>query len=84
MGSGLTSLTVLLDEPTRGMHPREVDGLIAALTDMRDEGNTVVVVEWAERWEDLNTHADFIIIMAYGSNETERVIEFDSSVPGIN
>jgi excinuclease ABC subunit A len=31
LGSGLTSLTVLLDEPTRGMHPSEVDALIGAL-----------------------------------------------------
>jgi excinuclease ABC subunit A len=45
LGSGLTSLTVLLDEPTRGMHPSEVDALIGALEILRDEGNTVVVVE---------------------------------------
>jgi excinuclease ABC subunit A len=45
LGSGLTSLTVLLDEPTRGMHPSEVDELVGALEALRDEGNTVVVVE---------------------------------------
>jgi excinuclease ABC subunit A len=45
LGSGLTSLTVLLDEPTRGMHPSEVEALVDALTDLRNEGNTVVVVE---------------------------------------
>ena len=45
LGSGLTSLTVLLDEPTRGMHPSEVDALVGALEALRDEGNTVVVVE---------------------------------------
>jgi excinuclease ABC subunit A len=45
LGSGLTSLTVLLDEPTRGMHPSEVDALIGALEALRDEGHTVVVVE---------------------------------------
>jgi excinuclease ABC subunit A len=45
LGSGLTSLTVLLDEPTRGLHPREVDALLAALRELRDEGNTVIVVE---------------------------------------
>jgi len=45
LGSGLTSLTVLLDEPTRGMHPSEVEALVEALTNLRDEGNTVIVVE---------------------------------------
>lgn len=45
LGSGLTALTVLLDEPSRGLHPREVDALLAVLCDLRGEGNTVVVVE---------------------------------------
>jgi excinuclease ABC subunit A len=45
LGSGLTSLTVLLDEPTRGLHPREVAALIESLRALRDEGNTVIVVE---------------------------------------
>jgi excinuclease ABC subunit A len=45
LGSGLTSLTVLVDEPTRGLHPSEVDALIQALTRLRQEGNTVIVVE---------------------------------------
>ncbi len=45
LGSGLTSLTVLLDEPTRGLHPREVNALYEALAELRDEGNTVILVE---------------------------------------
>jgi excinuclease ABC subunit A len=45
LGSGLTSLTVLLDEPSRGMHPSEVQALLRALLELRDEGNTVIVVE---------------------------------------
>jgi excinuclease ABC subunit A len=45
LGSGLTSLTLLLDEPTRGLHPTEVDALLEALRSLRDEGNTVIVVE---------------------------------------
>ena len=45
LGSGLTSLTVLVDEPTRGLHPSEVDALCEALLELRDEGNCVVVVE---------------------------------------
>jgi excinuclease ABC subunit A len=45
LGSGLTSLTVMLDEPSRGLHPSEVNALLWALTELRDEGNTVIVVE---------------------------------------
>jgi excinuclease ABC subunit A len=45
LGSGLTYLTVLLDEPSRGLHPSEVQALLAALQQLRDEGNTVIVVE---------------------------------------
>jgi excinuclease ABC subunit A len=51
LGSGLSSLTVLLDEPSRGLHPTEVEALIVALKELRDgDGassarNTVIVVE---------------------------------------
>ncbi|MBN2381828.1 ATP-binding cassette domain-containing protein [bacterium] len=45
LGSGLTSLTVLLDEPTRGLHPSEIEVLLSSLKELRDEGNTVIMVE---------------------------------------
>jgi excinuclease ABC subunit A len=45
LGSGLTALTLLLDEPTRGLHPTEVAALLDALTALRQAGNTVIVVE---------------------------------------
>jgi excinuclease ABC subunit A len=45
LGGGLTSLTLLLDEPTRGLHSSEVDALLGTLKALRDEGNTIVVVE---------------------------------------
>jgi excinuclease ABC subunit A len=45
LGSELTALTVLLDEPTRGLHPSEVEALLSALQELRSAGNTVVVVE---------------------------------------
>ncbi|NHJ48358.1 MAG: ATP-binding cassette domain-containing protein, partial [Asgard group archaeon] len=45
LGSGLTALTILLDEPTRGLHPSEVKDLLEVLHELRDEGNTVITVE---------------------------------------
>lgn len=45
LGSGLTALTILIDEPSRGMHPRELEALRDALLELRDGENTVIVVE---------------------------------------
>jgi excinuclease ABC subunit A len=45
LGSGLVNTLYLLDEPTVGLHPREVGRLVAVLHDLRDRGNTLVVVE---------------------------------------
>jgi excinuclease ABC subunit A len=45
LGSGLTSLTVILDEPSRGLHPSEAQALLGALNELCEDGNTVIVVE---------------------------------------
>jgi excinuclease ABC subunit A len=45
IGSGLTGVLYLLDEPTIGLHPRDNRRLLAALKDLKDLGNTVVLVE---------------------------------------
>jgi excinuclease ABC subunit A len=45
VGSGLTGVLYVLDEPTIGLHPRDTHRLIRALGKLRDLGNTLVVVE---------------------------------------
>lgn len=45
LGSGLTGVTYILDEPSIGLHPRDQERLIAALKELRDIGNSVLVVE---------------------------------------
>src|SRR5262249_24898749 len=45
IGSGLTGVLYVLDEPTIGLHPRDNRRLLKALTNLRDLGNTLVVVE---------------------------------------
>ncbi len=45
LGSGLTGVTYILDEPSIGLHPRDQERLIAALRKLRDIGNSVLVVE---------------------------------------
>jgi excinuclease ABC subunit A len=48
IGSGLVGVLYLLDEPSIGLHPRDNDRLIAALRDLQQQANTVVVVEHDE------------------------------------
>jgi excinuclease ABC subunit A len=48
LGSGLVGATYVLDEPTIGLHSRDNDRLIKTLLDLRDAGNTIVVVEHDE------------------------------------
>ncbi len=48
LGSGLVGATYVLDEPTIGLHSRDNDRLIQTLLDLRDAGNTIIVVEHDE------------------------------------
>jgi excinuclease ABC subunit A len=55
MGSSLTGVLYVLDEPSMGLHPRDCARLLESLSSIRDSGNTVVVVEHDEdtiRWAD--------------------------------
>jgi excinuclease ABC subunit A len=48
LGSNLTNSLYILDEPSIGLHPKDTDRLVAVLKELRDLGNTVVVVEHEE------------------------------------
>ena len=60
LGSSLTGVTYILDEPSIGLHPSDCEALLASLTELRDMNNTVIVVEHDE--ETINK-ADFIVDM---------------------
>ncbi len=62
-GSNLTGLTIVLDEPTIGLHPSDNRRLVETLKGLRDRGNTVIVVEHDE--ETIRS-ADWIIDMGPG------------------
>ena len=64
IGSGLTGVMYVLDEPSIGLHQRDNDRLIATLKHLRDIGNTVIVVEHDE---DAIRTADFIVDMGIGA-----------------
>lgn len=89
IGSGLTGVMYILDEPSIGLHQRDNQKLIDSLTYLRDLGNTVVVVEHDE--QTLLT-ADYLVDIGPGagvhggqvmaSGTPEEVMKIDQSVTG--
>jgi excinuclease ABC subunit A len=66
IGSGLTGITYILDEPSIGLHPTDNERLIESLWNLRDKGNTVIVVEHDE---DMMRSSDWIIDFGPGAGE---------------
>lgn len=64
LGSGLVGALYVLDEPTIGLHQRDNDRLIKTLTNLRDLGNTIVVVEHDE---DTILASDFLVDVGPGA-----------------
>ncbi|QJD15981.1 excinuclease ABC subunit UvrA [Paracoccus sanguinis] len=64
IGSGLTGVLYVLDEPSIGLHQRDNDRLLDALKGLRDQGNSVIVVEHDE---DAIRHADYVFDMGPGA-----------------
>ncbi|MFO1325264.1 MAG: excinuclease ABC subunit UvrA [Burkholderiales bacterium] len=66
IGSGLTGVMYVLDEPSIGLHQRDNDRLLATLKHLRDLGNSVIVVEHDE---DAINAADYVVDMGPGAGE---------------
>ena len=66
IGSGLTGVLYVCDEPTVGLHPHDDHRLINTLTRLRDMGNTVIVVEHDEA---MMRAADYIVDLGPGAGE---------------
>jgi len=64
IGSGLTGVMYVLDEPSIGLHQRDNDRLIGTLKHLRDLGNSVIVVEHDE---DMIRAADYVVDMGPGA-----------------
>lgn len=73
LGSGLTSVLYVLDEPTTGLHPRDNALLIASLERLRNLGNTVIVIEHDL---DIVQAADYIIELGPGAGEEGGEVTF--------
>lgn len=66
IGTGLSGVLYILDEPTIGLHQRDNDRLIATLQNLRDKGNTVVVVEHDQ---EVIEAADHVVDFGPGAGE---------------
>ncbi|MGK8506316.1 ATP-binding cassette domain-containing protein [Nocardia asiatica] len=77
LGSSLTGMTYIFDEPSVGMHPRDVGRLNTLLAGLRDKGNTVLVVEHSP---DVIAVADHVIDMGPGAGARGGQVVFQGTV----
>lgn len=80
IGSGLTGVLYVLDEPTIGLHPRDNERLIATLKELRDRGNTVVIVEHDE---EMMRAADYIIDLGPGAGREGGEVMYQGDFAGL-
>lgn len=78
MGSSLTGMTYIFDEPSAGMHPRDVYRMNSLLRKLRDKGNTVLVVEHDK---DVISIADHVIDVGPLAGQKGGEIVFAGSYP---
>lgn len=80
LGAGLVGVTYVLDEPSIGLHPRDNNKLIEALKRLRDQGNTVIVVEHDE---EMIRAADEIIDMGPKAGKEGGEILYQGNFKGL-
>ncbi|MCL2341373.1 MAG: excinuclease ABC subunit UvrA [Proteobacteria bacterium] len=80
IGSGLAGVLYILDEPSIGLHQRDNNKLIKTLLNLRDLGNTVIVVEHDS---DTIAHADHVLDIGPGAGVHGGEIIYSGPVPGL-
>ena len=80
LGSSLVGSTYILDEPSIGLHPRDTDRLIKVLKQLRDLGNTVVVVEHDE---EIIRAADYIIDIGPYAGRIGGEVVFEGTIDNL-
>ncbi len=80
IGSGLTGVLYVLDEPTIGLHSRDNDRLISTLKELRDRGNTVVVVEHDDA---MMRAADWIVDLGPGAGREGGKVVYQGDFAGL-
>jgi excinuclease UvrABC ATPase subunit len=80
LGSSLTDLTYIFDEPSVGLHPKDVQRLNKLLIELRDKGNTVLIIEHDP---DVIAIADHIIDMGIGAGKKGGNIIYEGNLEGL-
>nr|WP_296771652.1 excinuclease ABC subunit UvrA [Rhodococcus sp. (in: high G+C Gram-positive bacteria)] len=80
LGSSLTDVTYVFDEPTTGLHPHDIENMNDLLLRLRDKGNTVLVVE--HKPETISI-ADHIVDLGPGAGSNGGNVCFEGTVDGL-
>ncbi len=80
LGSALTDITYVFDEPTIGLHPHDIQRMNELLLQLRDKGNTVLVVEHKP---ETIVIADHVVDLGPGAGTAGGAICFEGSVEGL-
>ena len=80
LGSSLTDVTYVFDEPTIGMHPHDIERMNGLLQQLRDKGNTVLVVEHKPETIAI---ADHVVDLGPGAGTEGGTVCFEGTVEGL-
>jgi excinuclease UvrABC ATPase subunit len=80
LGSSLTDVTYVFDEPTVGLHPHDIQRMNDLLLQLRDKGNTVLVVEHKP---EMITIADHVVDLGPGAGTAGGAVCFEGTVEGL-
>lgn len=80
LGSSLTDLTYIFDEPSVGLHPHDVQRLNKLLIELRDKGNTVLIIEHDP---DVIAIADHIVDMGTGAGHNGGNVVYEGDFEGL-
>ncbi|CAN7385958.1 ATP-binding cassette domain-containing protein [Arthrobacter sp. LjRoot14] len=80
LGSSLTDVTYVFDEPTIGLHPHDIERMNQLLLQLRDKGNTVLVVEHKPETIDI---ADHVVDLGPGAGTEGGHVCFEGNVEGL-
>jgi excinuclease UvrABC ATPase subunit len=80
LGSSLTDVTYVFDEPTTGLHPHDVQRMNDLLLRLRDKGNTVLVVEHEPQAIAI---ADYVVDLGPGAGRAGGEVVFEGTVEGL-
>ena len=80
LGSSLTDVTYVFDEPTVGLHPHDIQRMNELLLQLRDKGNTVLIVEHKPETIDI---ADHVVDLGPGAGAAGGAVCFEGTVEGL-